>query len=236
MLQIFERDWNTKVYGEFSILSSNEGLRLNPLDSVKRVLKQDRVPLIVLKPLVESQNTLNLLDYFEGSKALWLFRHYRDVASSYVKKWGDRHSINDLRAIVEKRPQDWRYENVSGAVEQIVLDHFSEDMGAYDASALYWFVRNTLFFELNLDKSPRVMICKYEDLVAKSARVMRNVYEFLGHRFPGDKIVSMVHSASVNKGENTRLSPQIDLLCRELLDRLDQTWGDAQAEFSIERS
>jgi hypothetical protein len=70
---IFEGDLNAKVYPEVSKLSSEDPrkqLRLNPLPKVKAVLDKDRAPLIILKPLVESQNTLQLLDYFEDSKAL----------------------------------------------------------------------------------------------------------------------------------------------------------------------
>src|SRR5262245_40086875 len=73
MNEIFERDLNTKVYAEQCKLTSNDvpkRLRLNPLSSVKTVLDQDRAPLVILKPLVESQNIIQLLDYIEGSKAL----------------------------------------------------------------------------------------------------------------------------------------------------------------------
>jgi hypothetical protein len=51
---------------------------------------------------------------------------------------------------------------------------------------------------------------------------MTDIYKFLGHPFPGNKIVSMVHPTSMNKGGQVELSPQIDDLCRKLLDQLDQ--------------
>jgi hypothetical protein len=225
--EILLRDFHSKVYAEQSKLSSLDApkrLRLDPLDSVKAVLDQDRAPLVIVKPLVESQNILQLLSYFEGSKALWMYRHYRDVAASHVKKWGDQNSIRDLRAIVEQRENHWCYENVPAEVRETVLQHFSEEMNGYDAAALYWFVRNSFFFNLHLDTNPMVMLCKYEELVADPVEVMQEVYGFLGHDFPGKRIVANVHMDSVQKGKSVQLASQIECLCDTLLSQLDHVY------------
>lgn len=227
MLRIFEKDLNTKVYGEFSKLSSGDvhhKIRLNPLDSVKEVIDKDRAPLIILKPIVETQNSLKLLDHFDGSKALWMYRHYKDVALSNLKQFGIENGINDLRPIVENNPQNWKSESVSEGVRKIVLEHFSEDMNPYDAAALFWFVRNNLFFELRLDENPNVLMCRYEDLVINPLEIINKIYEFIGHNFPGQKMVSEIHSLSLGKGRRIELSPEIDLLCKELLERLDKVY------------
>jgi hypothetical protein len=227
MTRIFEQDLNTKVYAETSRLSSLDHpkrLRLNPLDSVKKIIEQERAPLVILKPLVESQNTPELLECFRGSRAVWLYRHYKDVAASYVKKWGEGHSAKDLRRIIEKRPGDWRAEHIPESVEQIVREHFSEQMDSHDASALYWFVRNSLFFSRRLDANPKVMLCKYEEVVAMPVEALRYIYEFVGQEFPGAQIVGTVHEASVSKGQEIRLSPEIDRLCCELMQQLDNTF------------
>lgn len=232
MTRVFEQDFNTKVYPETSRLSSQDApkrLRLNPLPSVKQVVDQERAPLVILKPLVESQNALTLLDYFEGSKALWLYRHYKDVAASYVAKWGAGHSAKDLRAIVEKRPNNWRTEKLPDSIVQIVTDHYADQMDSHDASALYWFVRNSLYFSLHLDAEPRIKLCKYEDLVTRPAEFMQETYDFLGHPFPGPSIVAKIFETSVAKGRSVELSPAIERLCRELLERLDQRYEHARS-------
>ncbi len=69
--QVFHLDWNTKVYEEYSELSSEDSvgrIRLNPFDKVKAVIEKNKIPFIVTKPLVESQNILKLLDYYKNSK------------------------------------------------------------------------------------------------------------------------------------------------------------------------
>ena len=69
MTRIFNRDFNTLVYPEHSSLSKQDkvdGLRLNPLPQVEKRIKATRFPLVVLKPLVETQNSCQLLDFFDG--------------------------------------------------------------------------------------------------------------------------------------------------------------------------
>lgn len=225
LTEIFERDFdNTKVYGEFSRLSSRDKIshiRLNPLHLVKTKIDNDRPSLIILKPLVESQNALKLLDYFNNSKALWVYRNYRDVALSHLELWGVKNGINNLRPIIKGQSQNWRSENVSESTKQIVRKHFSEDMNPYDAAALSWFVRNTLFFEMNLDRNYNIMTCKYNDLIDNPLQTMSNIYEFVGYVYPSNTIPMNIYSDSKGRGENIKLSQDIEILCNDLLHKLD---------------
>jgi hypothetical protein len=228
MTGIFEKDFGTKVYGEFSPLSSRDAehkIRLNPLDLVQCEIDRAKVPLVVSKPLVETQNTLKLLDFFPNSKALWMYRNYKDVALSNLKHFGMRNGINNLRPIVQSVPLNWRSENVSEVTREMVTTYFSEDMDPYDAAALFWVVRNRFFFELALDRRPTVMMCRYEDLVVNPTKNMRDVYRFLSCAYPSDDICRDIRAESSGKGAHIKLSPAIDLLCRELLGKLDVAYA-----------
>lgn len=225
LTEIFERDFeNTKVYGEFSPLSSNDKkhhIRLNPLNLLRTQIESSRPSLVVLKPLVESQHALKLIDCFNNSRALWVYRPYRDVALSNLQRWGLKNGINDLRPIVEGQSQNWRSENVSEYTKKIVRKHFSEDMNPYDAAALFWFVRNRLFFEMNLDKNYNVMTCKYDDLIDYPLKTISNIYKFVGYIYPADKIPVNIYSDSKGRGEKIKLSRAIEILCNDLLNKLD---------------
>jgi hypothetical protein len=226
LTHIFDNDLNTKVYKEVSRLSRNNipKTRLEPFKRVRQIIDRDSAPLIVLKPLVETQNANTLLGYFENSNALWAYRHYKDVAASNLKHFGIRNGICNLKPIVKNEPGNWRSEHVPEHIKTIVRKYFAEDMNPYDAAALFWFVRNSFFFELALNQHPRVMMCKYDVLVNYPSETVRRIYEFWGHRFPGEKILKEVHPASVGKGKNISLSPDIDRLCGELLKRLNETY------------
>jgi hypothetical protein len=233
MNDLFQRDRDAKVYREMSVLSSEdrkENLRLNPLPSVRRALFSHRVPLVVFKPLVESQNVVSLLNELEGSKALWMYRHYKDVAYSNMKKFGRENGIRDLRPIVRGETSDWRAEKVSEETRALVGRLFSEQMNGADAAALFWYARNRFYFDLDLANEKRVLLCRYEDMAADPASFMRRIYDFVGVPYPGDRIVAPVHPRSIRKGSDLAIGPETAAVCEDLWNRLEETYRSVGAE------
>lgn len=225
MYWVFERDMGVKVYRETSELTSGDALehvRLNPLPAVKARLARDRAEMIVLKPLVESQRIHEMLAAFPGARVLWQYRHYQDVASSNLKAFGVDNGIKDLRPFVSDDPDNWRSQHSTAETRDTIRRYFREDMNPHDAAALFWWARSRLYFDLNLQGDPNVLLCRYEDLATDPAATMRHIYAFLGRPYPGDHIVRDVHPQSVGKGRVSRLSPAVDALCAELLARLDR--------------
>ncbi len=224
MTKIFEKDWQVKVYPEHSKLSTGDqldGLRLNPLPDVSQELTKDRYPLIVLKPLVESQIGHRLLDYFDDAYGLWMYRHYKDVAASNLKRFGFDNGIKNLRFIASDRISNWRAENLPEYVHSLVREHFSESMHPYDAAALFWYVRNTLFFDQHLDRHPRVKLCRYADLVLNPKESVQAVYSYVNQPYPGDQVIEDVHSSSIGKGQQSQISAEIEELCSHMWTRLE---------------
>lgn len=222
MTHILEADCDAKVYPEHSKLSSGDtldGLRLNPYPEVKGVIARDRYPLVVLKPLVESQNTDRLLHAFPGSKAVWMLRHFKDVAISNLDRFGLSNGIKNLRYIATDQVQNWRAESLSPEVVALVKTHFSEGMDPYDAAALFWYVRNTFYFDLALSAEPAVHLCRYADLVERPGKVMGDIYAFVGRPYPGDHIVKGVFKSSLKRGSHIQLSPEIESLCQGMWER-----------------
>lgn len=227
--RIFERDWNATVFGEFSELSSDDqlhGIRLNALDKVEATIWAEPYPFVVSKPLVESQYALRILERIAGCKILWLYRSYVDVAASDLAKFGERNGIDNIRGIVHQEPNNWRAEGVSDGVRQVLARYFSEKMKPLDAAALFWYARNSLYFDLNLRdraKSGRVMLLRYEQLTDDALTTMQAVYAFAGRPFPGARIVAEVDAGSVGKGKKriTDISAEIRDICDLLLNRLD---------------
>lgn len=223
LLNIFDRDLDARCFGEFSELSASDTqgkIRLNSFGLVQKEFAAVRAPFIVAKPLVESQNVLELLDTFPNSKALWMFRNFRDVASSNIKHFGIRNGINDIKPIVTNEPDNWRSENVSAHVRETISRFFSEDMPPYDAAVLFWFARNSLYFDLELDQNPRVMLSYYEDFVLDPAKYMQEVYRRVGQPYPGMQLTADVHSRSRKKGKDIELSPEVEQIAQGLQDRL----------------
>ncbi|MDH4070995.1 MAG: sulfotransferase [Ignavibacteria bacterium] len=230
MDDVFDTDRNTKVYREVSKLSSfapiEDGLRrFKPLMLVENQLRRDRAPLVVMKPLVETQQADHILEHFSEAKAIWMYRHYLDVASSNLAHFGIRNGINNIRPIAVDENSNWRSERVPEPTRLLVKKYFSEEMNPYDAAVLFWYVRNCFFFDLGLDRHPRVMMLNYETLVSNPPLAMQRVYAFLGNEYPGDHIVDMVKTSSLGKGRSVEISAEIGTLAADMLGRLDNAFA-----------
>ena len=223
MTQFFEADSLAKVYPEHSSLSAADRahrLRLAPLDHVAASIARSRFPRIVLKPLVESQRSLELLDAVADSRGLWMFRDWRDVARSNIARFGQSNGVRNLRFVAQRCKDDWRSEAVPEEVARIVADAFDEDMAPLDAAALFWWVRNEHFFHQRFGEDTRIQMCRYEDLVSDPSGEMKRIYEFMGHEMPGDLGFARVSKGSLGLGREIDVSSRIAERCDEMQDRL----------------
>lgn len=219
--EILDRDPRVRVFGEleslFDGVPRHHRLR-DPID-VRRQLGCSGAALNVVKPLVESHRVSELLHLGGDSVAIWMFRHYRDVASSNLKRFGIRNGIDNLRPIVEDDPDDWRNAGLSADTREIVRRHFDEHMPPHDASALFWYCRNTLFSAQALELDPKVRTCRYEQLVADPAAMVQATYAWVGLAAVTERISDLVHARSVGKGRD-EIRPNVRTLCETMWDHL----------------
>ena len=222
---LFRLDWDTVTYDEISPLSSRdpiEGLRLNPLPSVKARILADRAPLVVCKPLVESQNLDSLLDLFPITRAIWMYRDFRAVVISNLKFFGRDTGHKDLAPIIAGDAANWRAEKLAESDRDIIRNLYSPEMDPHDAAALFWYARTSLFFSRDFHADGRIMLCRYSDLVTRPAEIMAGAYRFTERSYPGDRIVADVFSGSRGRGRELELSPRVRELCEGILTRLDE--------------
>jgi hypothetical protein len=232
----FDRDWHCMAFGEDGGLALGAGhehdlrWRWRPLEDVRAVFEGLRAPLIIAKPIVESQRALELLDYFEGSKIIWAYRHYRDVAQSSIVLFGEEASLHNLGAVLNPAMHEhWFSQNVADEIRDVVRKHFDPQRPLPDLKALGWYVRNSLFFQLGLDRTSRVTMSRYEGLVGDPIAEMKRLYRFLGVDFPGPHVCSHMHQSSVKKGSHIQVSSDINELCELLLGRLDDAFARVAA-------
>ena len=50
-------------------------------------------------------------------------------------------------------------------------------------AALFWYVRNSLYFEMSLDEDPNTMLVSYDRFLAEPGSVARSMCSFLGLEF-----------------------------------------------------
>jgi hypothetical protein len=227
--EIFEKDLNTFVFGERSEVTGMglDGLRLKKFADVRKIVSSRPGKIMILKPIVESQNSIKLLDCFKNSKAIWIYRNFKDVVLSNARKFGMKNGIKDLKSVINNGVNDWRSEHVPQVTINILKKYYDDEMPPYDAAALFWLVRNSFYFDLFLHDYDRVFLCKYEELVLKPSVVMNSIYRWIGEKFPGNRCIKQVRSSSVDKGNKIYLSDNIEQLCAQMMERFDDIYFNA---------
>lgn len=223
----FERDRNAKVYRErcsLNVVKSRTAvsdsdrfmLRLRPLEEVAERLDHVRFPLAVAKPLVESQRIEALLDRLPRSRAVWLFRHYLDVAESNARTFGAAAHRSNLAPIATGDPGNWRSEAASEDVIATVRDLYRPDMEPIDGHALFWWARNRLLFDSGARHDARVLPVEYLRFATEPLEVLTQVYEHAGAAPPGPEVAAPVSAKHVGKASSCSLSAPVERLCEDL--------------------
>jgi hypothetical protein len=192
------------------------------LPDVKQRLERIRAPLVVLKPLVESQRVPTLLQGLDDAYAIWMYRRADAVAASDLSYFGVENGERNLRLLLSNEPPNRRGEVVPETTRSIVSRHYRPGMDPHDAAALFWWARTSLFFDLRLDQRPDVRLCSYERLIADPEGSMRSLYEFMGVAYPERAITQGVHRRSVGRGNHFPLSAEVRQLCDRLWERLER--------------
>jgi hypothetical protein len=62
-----------------------EDMRLQEREVVERVINSEVRPLLIFKPINDSQCTLDFLETYNNARAVWIYRDYNDVANSALR-------------------------------------------------------------------------------------------------------------------------------------------------------
>ncbi len=209
---------------ELSLAFSAYHLRADSI--IKWLIRHTPAPLVSFGSILDSQSTDELLSRFDGAKAIWVYRRYEDVANSCARmQWG--HSLKDLvrwAARGEFEKLGARGRRISSDTVQLFGELIGEDLSNEAAACLYWYMRNQLYFDLNLDQDPRVLIVQYEDTVQNPVQAFRRIFHFLGLPFD-PSTVDGVFASSVGKHTWLGTDLAIQEVCDALKERLDAQYA-----------
>lgn len=189
-----------------------------------RVIRRSTAKCILFKPICDSHRALELLAEHPGSRALWVYRRYQDVANSAVERWHDqtRVFIEDLlEGGGDWGLAQWNREKLSAECLQEVREACVDGLTPHGACALFWYMRNRLFFEQDLKRNPTVLITGYEDAVRQPDEEFMRLAEFLDIAIDPE-MTEKVFSSSVRKRAFPPVSERIGRLCDGMMERLDR--------------
>ncbi len=222
MTQILERSFETDVYRE-SDPAAYINYELRPYNHLQTLVSGSRAHSVIFKALCELQDLKILLDDFPNARAIWMVRRMEDMVNSHVRSvfissrtrgCGPR-MINISR---EPASEGWRGLGMSAATRTLLQKHIHPDISHESAVALFWLMRNRLYFELGLDKDPRVVTVSYEDFVSNPYANGTALLEWLGLK-ASTMILKKVNARSVGRHNPPGIEPAIAKLCLDLYDR-----------------
>lgn len=191
--------------------------RLIDRKEMSRLLKKEKNEYILIKPLYESQNAESLLDAFPLSKAIWIYRDYKEVVRSHLNYY--HYNAKDyIKPILGKTSGGWMGEKVSEKIAEIIGILGTEVLTAADCYSLYWIARNDLYNHVRNDG--RVFLLNFEDLLSNTDRVARGIYQHFGLKY-NDWYASLVNKrVKIGAGREVLIHPVIEEYCRNTLDEL----------------
>lgn len=217
----FERSFEFDVFREISDAMLN--FRIKEDSVIRGLVARSHHRYAVFKPLTDSHRAKEFLMFTPKAYVIWMFRRVEDRANSAVIKSGT-HNLEVLRGIADGSGLDrWQALGISEQVRRLVASYDYSQMTPHDAAALMWYVRNSLFFTLGLDKEENVLPLAYEDFVADPQQVMLSICDFLGASFDPE-MVSVVHARSVKKTDSP-ISEEMRKKGQELYDQIRALQG-----------
>ncbi|MBH07771.1 MAG: hypothetical protein CMP71_01550 [Flavobacteriales bacterium] len=170
--KIFEKDLNSKVHGEFSILTIGENkTMLKDKLEIKKIIENQNGKYIVIRSLFESDNAIELLDIFSNSIGVWVFRKSEEVVNSMIEKWNSK--FFDISKKVESDLNgDWRIKKDL----KFILDKFDENNLA-ESYGKYWALRNSIAIDKKYFDDDRFVFIDYESLSKKPKNEVSRIFK-----------------------------------------------------------
>jgi len=209
-------------------------VRLREAAVVKEVIRKDYHPLLVFKPINDSQHADSFIRTYEGARLIWVYRDYNDVVNSALVKWAEWQKRivlwvrdhSDDEANPTEEPYKWfaiYRERITPETVEILRRCADDSLTDAEGAALLWYMRNILYFDQQLEGRPEVMLVKYEDLVREPAVYIKRVFDFVGCRFRPEYIAD-VRASSIARRSRPELRRPIRDLCDGLQERLDAVY------------
>ncbi|MFV2019066.1 hypothetical protein [Micromonospora sp. LOL_023] len=211
--------------GEFEVHNENDGrvfrrfqLRDDPV--LTAVLRRSRHAYVLVKPLCESHRVDELLDLagVAPSRAIWAWRDVDDRARSEVAKFGDAN-LRALAAIADGTiGRRWQGQRLDADTYELIHGFDYRRMDPHTAAALFWYVRNTLYYRLGLDQRGDVLLSSYDALIADPAGQVSRLCDFLGVAYRPELSAHIAPRAPHRRP--LPIDPAVRTLCDDLTKRL----------------
>lgn len=222
LMRIFHRHSDLLVFDENRNNAAFEDFRLRDDDTIRLLVEQARFPAVCLKPVCDSQRIADLFDAFPYGHFVWMYRDYRDVANSSLRKFGSATRAVRL-ACLGQPGGGWFQEGLSPAVASTLQQVYRPSLSEFDLACLAWWARNRIVLESGLLGHPNLTLLKYEELASNPDSVLPWLFHRIGIRYqPG--LARDVNARSIGHPA-PEMDRSVQNLCSSVLQRLDHAYA-----------
>lgn len=210
---VFDEHLNNKAFDEH---------RLRSLDVIHDLVEQSRFAGVCFKPICDSHRIGELRDAFPDGRFIWMYRDYRDVAASSLRKF--EHSVRAIRLVCTGRKGGgWFQEGISPSVARMLKEVYRPGLTDFDLACLTWWARNRIVIDSGLAGGPGVTVVKYEGLVSRPGPVLEWLFQRIGIGFR-EGVARHISPRSAGRHPSPALDSAVQSLCAEALISLDDAW------------
>ena len=114
----------------------------------------------------------------------------------------------------------WQVQRLSPENADFIRSFDFSRLSAESAAALFWYIRNSLYFEMSLDQRSDTILVSYDLLLAEPEQVARALCSFLGLGYRRELIMHIDLRRRAQR-EPLAIDGRIRERCAELQERLD---------------
>ena len=218
---------------EFEVHNENDRatfdrFRLRPDPVIRSVVMRSPHTYVLFKPLCDSHRTVELVEGLgtpTPGRAIWAYRSVDGRVRSALAKFGDSNLRALWRIASGAGGRMWQAQGLSDASMDLIRGFDYSRLAPASAAALFWYVRNSLYFELGLSERADVILMSYDEMLAKPAPTMRRLCAFLDLPFT-PALVEHVEPRIQPRTPLDEIDPVIRSHCDELQGRLDHLARD----------
>lgn len=188
-------------------------------ERLTELYRESRAPYFVFKALLESHRITDFLELFPGSKSIWIYRNVEDMVNSHMRNWpGHRESIDEI--VKDASAGGYRAQRMTPETHELIKSLYKPEQSEEDCAALFWILRNRLFFDQSLDTNPDSLLFCYEKFVQNPEHHIRSLCAHTGIPY-SPKIHSHIHARSISKNKPPVISAPIAAACAELYNKFE---------------
>jgi O-antigen/teichoic acid export membrane protein len=198
-----------------------DNYRLRDLSTIQSLIDRSAARFVLFKPLCDSHRAQELLDHFDPrGRVLWAYREVDGRVRSAVAKFGDSN-LRVLRACAAGNADDaWQVQGISSENGDFIRSFDFERLSEESAAALFWYIRNSLYFELSLDQRRDAMLVSYDRFVSDPESIARALCVFLGLDYRHE-LIAHIRRRPQSRSRPVQIDARIRQRCTELQHRLD---------------